>query len=172
MASSQIKLYGRCHYMRRCYAVYRKFYKAILITGLLSTTMAAHAFWFFGNDDTPSTSTQQTTHRSGLFNIAQEAAVLSTKAPNLSPKVLKLALTAYNNAAAMGYPVRKNLLTVIDYSLPDNDKRLWVLDLKKDRVLYNTYVAHGQGSGGLYAEHFSNTNQSHESSIGVFYGRK
>ncbi|MGE3920473.1 MAG: murein L,D-transpeptidase catalytic domain family protein, partial [Gammaproteobacteria bacterium] len=47
-------------------------------------------------------------------------------------------------------------------------KRLWVLDLQKHKVLYNTYVAHGQKSGDVYASHFSNQFGTHASSIGLF----
>lgn len=60
------------------------------------------------------------------------------------------------------------ILTVIDYSLPSNHKRLWVFDLEQKKLLYHTYVAHGLFSGENYTAFFSNSNSSKQSSMGVF----
>ena len=92
---------------------------------------------------------------------------LSHKAPQLNKNVLKLALTAYKNADRKG-AVKKPVLTVIDYSLPSNKQRMWVFDVRKERLLYNTYVAHGKNSGGNKANHFSNRESSKESSLGTY----
>lgn len=92
---------------------------------------------------------------------------LSNKAPKLNRKVLRLALTAYNNATKRG-SVKKPVLTVIDYSLPSNKQRMWVFDVRKERLLYNTYVAHGKNSGVNVAKHFSNRNSSKQSSLGTY----
>jgi hypothetical protein len=92
---------------------------------------------------------------------------LSSQAPQLNPNVLKLALTAYKNASKEG-EVKKPVLTVIDYSLPSNKQRMWVFDVNKEKLLYNTYVAHGKNSGGNQASHFSNMSSSKESSLGTY----
>jgi hypothetical protein len=92
---------------------------------------------------------------------------LSSKAPQLNPNVLKLALIAYKNARKEG-EVKKSVLTVIDYSLPSNKQRMWVFDVNKEILLYNTYVAHGKNSGGNRPSHFSNLNSSKESSLGTY----
>lgn len=89
------------------------------------------------------------------------------KAEGLSPKVLELALTAYHNARARGLDAKK-LLTVIDYSLPSSERRMWVIDVPNDKVLYHTLVAHGKGSGNLKATSFSDRSSTHKSSLGVF----
>ncbi len=81
--------------------------------------------------------------------------------------MLKSALTAYRRAVTQG-AARRALLTVIDYSLPSHVKRLWVLDLKRGRVLAREFVAHGRGSGDDVARHFSNRDNSYESSLGTF----
>ncbi len=91
---------------------------------------------------------------------------LSNKAPQLNKNVLKLALTAYNNADKEG-AVKKPVLTVIDYSLPSNKQRMWVFDVRNERLLYNTYVAHGKNSGEV-ARHFSNRESSKQSSLGTY----
>lgn len=95
---------------------------------------------------------------------------LSKKAPQLNPRVLKYALTAYTNANKRG-AVKKPVLTVIDYSLPSNKQRMWVFDMRNEKLLYNTYVAHGRNSGGNYATHFSNRNSSKQSSLGTYITR-
>ncbi|KTC93132.1 MULTISPECIES: murein L,D-transpeptidase catalytic domain family protein [Legionella] len=70
-----------------------------------------------------------------------------------------------------------NILTIIDYSLPSSEKRLWVFDLYAKKLLYHTYVSHGIKSGTLLSTSFSNKYNSKSSSIGVYktedtyYGR-
>ncbi|KTC67913.1 hypothetical protein Lbir_2515 [Legionella birminghamensis] len=103
-------------------------------------------------------------------NLSVKVQHLSQKAPQLNKKVLKLALAAYQKASAKG-AVKKPLLTVIDYSLPSNKQRMWIFDLNKERLLYNTYVAHGKNSGMDVPRHFSNTMSSKESSLGTYVTR-
>lgn len=86
----------------------------------------------------------------------------------IKPQVLALAIKAYQNAKAEGVRLEKPVLTIIDYSLPSNQKRLWVLDLAENRVLFNTLVAHGKNSGEVYSTKFSNSFGSQESSIGTY----
>lgn len=86
----------------------------------------------------------------------------------LSPKVLAMALDAMACSKAKGASGNGDLLTVIDYSLPSTQRRLWVLDLKHGKVLFHELVAHGQGSGENYATRFSNRNDSHQTSLGLF----
>jgi L,D-transpeptidase catalytic domain len=101
------------------------------------------------------------------INVAAQAQDLANIAPQLNPKVLKFALAAYNNAAKLG-AVHKPVLTVIDYSLPSSKERMWVFDVKHERLLYNTYVAHGKTSGNINAHFFSNDNASLASSLGTY----
>lgn len=64
--------------------------------------------------------------------------------------------------------IKKDILTIVDFSLPSSQKRLWVIDLKTNKILYNTLVAHGSNSGGLFAKAFSNKIESNKSSLGFF----
>lgn len=64
--------------------------------------------------------------------------------------------------------VKKELLTLVDFSLPSTKKRLWVLDMKNNEVLYHTYVSHGRNTGGNMAESFSNLEGSFQSSLGFY----
>jgi hypothetical protein len=81
--------------------------------------------------------------------------------------VLDLALQAYRCAQHEGR-FRRPLLTVIDYSLPSSQARLWVIDLDRRAILNNELVAHGNGSGDNLATRFSNRPGSHQSSLGLF----
>ncbi len=64
--------------------------------------------------------------------------------------------------------IKKNLLTVVDFSMSANEKRLWVIDLKKNEVIHQTYVAHGRNTGNEFATAFSNTPESFQSSLGFY----
>jgi hypothetical protein len=76
----------------------------------------------------------------------------------------KLALDGYNSIDAPN----KNLLSIIDYSKPSNEKRFFIIDVENRKLLYNTLVAHGKKSGYLNATKFSNKYGSHKSSLGFF----
>jgi len=41
----------------------------------------------------------------------------------------------------------KDILTVVDFSLPSTDNRMYVLDMKNKKLLFHTIVAHGRNSG-------------------------
>lgn len=100
--------------------------------------------------------------------ISVEEEQLVTQAPGLKANVLKKALMAYRCAVKEGDIPNERYLSVIDYSLPSSKKRLWIFDLKTNRLLFNTYVAHGKGTGGVHATKFSNIPESHQSSIGLY----
>ena len=63
---------------------------------------------------------------------------------------------------------RARRLAVIDYSRPSLVPRLWVFDLAAGKLLYEEVVAHGQGSGENLPTRFSNSDGSHQSSLGLF----
>ena len=93
---------------------------------------------------------------------------LVRQAPGLRPDVLRLALDAEKSAADRGLVTRQDLLTVIDYSLPSTQPRLFVFDLAAHKILFRELVAHGRNSGGDAASFFSNDPGSLASSIGLF----
>ena len=89
----------------------------------------------------------------------------------LSPRVLDLALRAVRCAVASGDITPPPTLTVIDYSRPSVEPRLWVFDLHSGDLLFKDLVAHGRGSGDNMAQRFSDDENSHESSLGLFVTR-
>jgi hypothetical protein len=59
-------------------------------------------------------------------------------------------------------------LTLIDFSLPSTEERLWIFDVNDMRLIYQTYVSHGRNSGGKWARQFSNSHSSYMSSLGFY----
>jgi hypothetical protein len=97
--------------------------------------------------------------------------------PGLRPEVLERALAAARCADSRGLVRRPELLTVIDYSLPSSEKRLWVLDLENREVLFHELTSHGKASGNLRTTSFSNVSMSLMSNLGLmttaetYYGK-
>jgi hypothetical protein len=86
----------------------------------------------------------------------------------IDDEVLGLALNAASCAVRTGAASNPKTLTVIDYSRPSTQERLWVIDLTTRELLYEELVAHGQGTGGLTANMFSNEPETHRTSLGLF----
>jgi len=64
--------------------------------------------------------------------------------------------------------IQKNILTIIDFSLSSSNRRLWVIDMDSNTVLYQSLVSHGRNTGEEYAEEFSNEMNSNKSSLGFY----
>lgn len=64
--------------------------------------------------------------------------------------------------------VEKDILTLVDFSLSSNTKRLWVIDLVTNKILFQSLVAHGRNTGEEIASDFSNQNSSNKSSLGFY----
>lgn len=92
---------------------------------------------------------------------------LAQAAPKLDRQVLELALHAAERAEAAGQG-GDHRLTVIDYSLPSKQPRLWVFDTDQRQLLFEERVAHGKNTGGHAASSFSNANGSKQTSLGLF----
>ncbi len=64
--------------------------------------------------------------------------------------------------------IKHDFLTIVDFSQPSTKKRFYLIDIKKRSIIYQEYVAHGKNSGDLWAENFSNTPKSNQSSLGFY----
>ncbi|MCU1350222.1 MAG: L,D-transpeptidase catalytic domain protein, partial [Acidobacteria bacterium] len=103
--------------------------------------------------------------------VAASESLLTTlvkQAPGLRTGVLRLALDATGCAEERGLVKRRDLLTVIDYSLPSSQPRLFTFDLNARKLLFRELVAHGKSSGGNLANFFSNSPGSLATSLGLF----
>jgi hypothetical protein len=92
----------------------------------------------------------------------------ATSIGNIEMDVFEMALGAASCAVKSGAVDAPKTLTVIDYSKPSTEPRMWVFDLKSRELVYEELVAHGQGSGANMATQFSNEPDTHRTSIGLF----
>jgi hypothetical protein len=92
---------------------------------------------------------------------------LARIAPELNQQALRHALAAMQCAVNHGAdPAHR--LAVIDYSRPSTERRLWIFDLQRKRLLLRDFVAHGRQSGENFAQTFSNRLGSNQTSLGLF----
>jgi len=90
----------------------------------------------------------------------------------LDQKAFEYAWRGYHNLLKTGKLKRKNILTVCDFTQKSSNKRMYVIDVAKRKLLFNTYVSHGMNSGVEYATSFSNRANSFKSSLGFFITSK
>jgi hypothetical protein len=86
----------------------------------------------------------------------------------LSREVMQMAYKGQQELINRGELGNEELIAVCDFSQPSSKKRLYIIDTRNYKVVYNTYVAHGKNSGLNYAERFSNTPESLQSSLGFY----
>jgi len=86
----------------------------------------------------------------------------------LSKQAFDYAIRGFRSLLAMGKLNNDSIISIVDFSLSSAKKRLFVIDLKNYRILFNTYVAHGRNSGAEFAEQFSNKPSSNKSSLGFY----
>ncbi len=98
-----------------------------------------------------------------IYNTAQLSET------GLDMAVFQKAVTGYFNLkAANKVPQYSSILTIVDLAKSSCTKRMWIVDLINKDLVLNTWVAHGNGSGGDVPEYFSNASDSHASSLGFY----
>ena len=85
----------------------------------------------------------------------------------VKPNVFEMALHAAAVAVERG-DAQASTLTVIDFSRPSTERRMWVYDLRSRTLLFEELVSHGRNSGMNLATSFSNVAESNMSSIGLY----
>ena len=86
----------------------------------------------------------------------------------LSQQAFDYAKQGLNKLIEEGKLLNDSIISIIDFSLPSNQKRLFILDIKHYKILFNTLVAHGRNTGREWATSFSNLNSSFKSSPGFY----
>jgi hypothetical protein len=87
---------------------------------------------------------------------------------SLSRQAFHRAILGFLSMQLTGIVRNSDVLSIVDFSLPSTEKRIFVIDMLNGRLLFNTFVAHGRASGGLMATRFSNRRSSFMSSIGFY----
>jgi hypothetical protein len=86
----------------------------------------------------------------------------------LKAEVFEKALKGWKAMAQQNLLGKSRVLSIVDLSQSSTHKRLYIIDIEKEKVLYHTYVAHGRNSGNEYARTFSNLPESFQSSLGFY----
>jgi hypothetical protein len=132
-----------------------------LVTGLTPTTARI-------------ISTTKAITKSAAELIAEEASNLYSAMKlskfGLSEKAFQYAWKGYKYLAE-SRKIKNEVLSICDFSQSSRRKRFYVIDVAGKKVLVNTWVAHGRNSGGEYARSFSNSPESHKSSLGFYVTR-
>ncbi len=93
---------------------------------------------------------------------------LKLASTGLSRQVFDYALNGFEYLKAKGKIDNPDIISIADLSKSSCKKRLFIIDLKNYKVLFNTYVAHGMNSGQEYAKYFSNVQESNKTSLGFY----
>jgi hypothetical protein len=133
----------------------------MISAGILISLVWTFTFSDPNSGSSPAAAAPENKHSSEL--IFESLSKKHQNIPNL--EALFYALEGWEK---LEHKLNKPLLTVIDFSLPSTEKRLWVIDVEKGEILLNTVVAHGRNTGELMAKNFSNTPESFQSSLGFY----
>lgn len=90
----------------------------------------------------------------------------------LSQQAFDYARLGFNKLIEEGRLFNDSIISIIDFSEPSNKKRLYVIDLRHYKLLFNTLVAHGRNTGREWATSFSNQGSSYKSSPGFYITRE
>ena len=86
----------------------------------------------------------------------------------VSEDAMKYALSGYAELNNEGKISKKDIITIVDFSKPSTEERMFVINLKTKQVIAKSLCAHGRNSGENWAETFSNNSESYQSSLGFF----
>lgn len=86
----------------------------------------------------------------------------------LARRAYDYALIGYKILKGKGKLANEGILSIVDFTLPSSKKRLFVIDLRHQELLFVDYVAHGKNTGMDNALYFSNEPESFKSSLGFY----
>ena len=86
----------------------------------------------------------------------------------LSEEAFDYAIRGFDYLNNANLLAKKTIISIVDFSKSSTQKRLFVLDITTGQILFNSLVAHGRNSGNEYATRFSNSPESHQSSLGFY----
>ncbi len=146
--------------------------KKILVasTALLIFSFAVTAFTNDGADVSPKTTPTQDSVEIRIvknpFDVLYDS--LNLAALKLNKDAYQFAVKGYRKLLEAGKLKNTDLLTIVDFSQASTSKRMYIIDVKKMKLLEHSLVAHGRNTGQLMATAFSNVAESNQSSLGFY----
>ena len=123
-------------------------------------TLLLLALPFSGKTDNATSGTSPALHTSLSSQLYSEMELDG----KVNPEAFRLAVEGYEKITTR----KREVLTLIDFSKPSTEERLYVFDMKQHKLLFSSVVSHGKNSGNNYATSFSNKEGSHKSSLGFY----
>jgi len=133
-----------------------------LITLLIAAPVLSSNSYTFDKDIEINMSSEEALVQLVSTNPLNESFVL----PN--ENLLEMAVNGYHKLVNNKQLEKGKPLTIVDFSLPSSEKRMWIIDVESGIILHNSVVSHGRNSGDLMAETFSNIDSSFMSSLGFY----
>lgn len=137
-----------------------------MLVALLNMASTSHNATRINYRESVATGAESAFHFTALNQAVGYAAIYDQL--NLSQFGLQRDVFDYALRGWQKMETSKPVLSIVDLSQPSTRKRLYVIDLLDKKVLFNTYVSHGQKSGGLIATSFSNVQSSFQTSLGFY----
>lgn len=160
--------------MKRLRGVY--FFVFSIIIALLhfpfafaKTATAARQYRIIAGNNINTTNGEPVTANSSKKSVYDS---LHLEVTGLSRQAYDFAKKGHEKLKMEGRINNTSVLSIIDFTLPSNKKRLFIIDLDNYQVLFNTYTAHGRNTGREWATSFSNQHSSYKSSPGFFITRE
>ncbi|MBK7561271.1 MAG: murein L,D-transpeptidase catalytic domain family protein [Chitinophagaceae bacterium] len=143
-----------------------------IFVGLLCTSFITIPAVQTDNSNTHAVAVSSITSNDFSLPVNDAAALVYTtihlEQYGLSEEAFSYAWKGYQNLLDKKMISRSHLLTICDFSQSSKQKRLYIIDVSNNKLVTNTYVAHGKNSGGEYATQFSNKPESLQSSLGFY----
>jgi hypothetical protein len=144
--------------------------KSTIFVSILATLLIATHLPSNGNKNAAATPVVVAKETASAHATAMAALYtqLSLDSAGLSQEAFDYALVGYEKLVQEGKIKNDDILTIVDFSRPSSEKRLFVIDLQNGKLLFNTLVSHGRNSGKGQANAFSNAPNSFKSSLGFY----
>lgn len=145
-----------------------KFSKVVSSFFFFSLLFSVNTLFAFDNFEKGATSVVSIIKESQIIDSLANEIYTDLETNELDFTVFLSAFNGYYQYSKNGLIENKDVLTIIDFDKTSDQKRFFIIDIYNHKILYNSYVAHGQKTGELEAEAFSNRENSHQSSLGFY----
>lgn len=145
-----------------------RFNRVVVNFFILGLLFSLNTVFAFDNFEKDATSVMSIIKESYIIDSLANEIYTDLETNDLDYVVFRSAFNGYYQYNKNGLIENKDVLTIIDFDKTSDQKRFFIIDISDHKIIYNSYVAHGQKTGELEAEAFSNRENSHQSSLGFY----